>query len=305
MASLLFAGGALLTKETAVAIPALIFLLECWRDDHPADAPPDKIWKRAAWAAAAYVPLTVVYLIVRALVVPSLPPGKLSTLFLAGYHLIPAIAGRYVVLLFVPWPMAMCYDLGSLVIPLVGLGIAAVWAAIAWKAQWLRRDILFSAALASSCLFLPVATSPLMIRDFQVQDRYAYLATTGACLAVAILLNAMAARWLRRYRDSLLFLCVALVSLAGAATLRQQHVWQSEEALWANAHQVTPSSERASFQLFVELLREKRPAEALQACQATAPYHPEEKELQDCLGLSKLGVDYLQKHGQNRVVPVE
>jgi hypothetical protein len=309
--SLLFAAGAMLMKESSIIIPALIFILEWWRGNPDTDsltgsgANPNQasLWRSAAWAAAPYVPLAVAYWIVRAAVMPKppLPPGKLPELFLAGFPFLPAVAGRYIALLFFPWPMAFCYDLHAWKIPALGLGIASAWMAVAWKVQTLRHDLLLAGAMVLVFLSVPVASSPLMISDLEIQDRYAYLATTGACLAMAVLLNRLGSRWPR----GALSLGVVLVALGVTATLLQERVWRSEEAMWANTVRLTPSSTRARFQLVAELARLQRPAEALRVCQDGRVYHPEQTMFQDCMGLSKLGMEYLQKHPRALVIVSE
>jgi hypothetical protein len=282
----------MLTKESAVTIPALIFIIEWWRDPRPAPQwRQASTWYKAAAAAAPYVPLAITYLAVRSLVIPPLPPGRLQTWFLARYQLMPAIAGRYLALLFVPWPMAFCYDLHTWIIPVLGFAMAAAWVVLAWKAESLRRDLGLAGALILVFLSIPIVTSPMMVTDLQVQDRYAYLATAGACLALAVLLKELGRPWGPR---GLLYLCLVLIPVATAATLWQERIWQTEEAMWAWTLQRTPSSRRARFQLFVELARLQRPVEALQVCQDGTRYHPQEAMFRDCLGLSKLSPEGLR-----------
>jgi hypothetical protein len=292
-ASLLFAACAMLMKESATTIPALIFIIEWWRSSRLAGTSLRRTWQKAAWAAAPYVPLTAAYFVARAVVIPPLPAGRFQGLLGTSYSLIPAITGRYIALLFFPWPLSFCYDLHRWAIPTVGFAIAAAWIAISCKVKSLRRDLLLPAALVPICLALPIATSPLMASDLEVQDRYAYLASAGACLALAVLLNKLGSRWGSR---GLLYLCLALIPVAAAATLVQERVWQSEEALWTNALRAYPASKRARFQLFVEMARLQRPAEALQVCQDGLQYYPDEEMFQKCLGLSKFGMEYLRKH---------
>src|ERR1022692_147823 len=122
--SFLFAAAAMLMKESAAVIPVLIFLLEGWRSWRPSAAP---CWRTAARAAASYVPLAIAYLVARSLVLPPLPSAQFQKLFHAGWPFLPAVFGRYVSLLFFPWPMAFCYDLHDWTIPLLGMGIVAAW----------------------------------------------------------------------------------------------------------------------------------------------------------------------------------
>jgi hypothetical protein len=291
--SLLFALCAMLIKESAITIPALIFILEYWRDfSFAPKSSRASAWYSAAWAAAPYVPLSITYLVVRSLVLPPLPPGQTQTWFLTRYPLMPAIAGRYLALIFLPWPMAFCYDLHTWTIPLLGLAITAAWIAIAWMIPSLRRELLLAGSLIVVFLAVPIAASPMMVIELQVQDRYAYLATAGACLALAVLLNELGRRWGPR---GLLYLCLVLIPAATATTLWQERIWQTEEAMWARTLEVTPTSKRARFQLFVELARLQRPAEARAVCQAGLQYHPDERMFRDCLGLSKLDPEGLRK----------
>jgi hypothetical protein len=177
-------------------------------------------------------------------------------------------------------------------VPILGFVLAAAGIAIAWKVKALRRDLWLAGSLILVFLSIPIVTSPLMVTDLQVQDRYAYLATAGACLALAVLLNKLATRWGPR---GLLYVCLVLIPLASADLLWQERIWQSEEAMWAWTLKVTPTSRRARYQLFVELARLQRSAEARDVCQGGLRYWPNEKRFQDCLGLSKLGPEGLRK----------
>jgi hypothetical protein len=92
-------------------------------------------------------------------------------------------------------------------------------------------------------------------------------------------------------------MCLALIPVAATATLLQERVWHSEEALWAHTVQVTPSSAVASFQLSVELARLKRPAESLRVCQDASRYHPDDEIFQRCIATTQRYLEMLKKHG--------
>jgi hypothetical protein len=222
-------------------------------------------------------------------------------MFLAGYPFLPAFAGRYLFLLFLPWPMAISYDRHAWLIPALGFAFGGAWMAIAWKAKLLRHSLLLAAAFVMIFLVVPIGASPLMNTEFEVQDRYAYLASAGACLAVTLLMDFLGSR--RRW-PGVLLLCLVLIP-AAAVTLGQERVWQSEEAVWANALRITPSLAVARFELFVELARLQRPAEALQVCQDGLRYYPDAAMFRDCLGLSRFGLEYLRKQGRTYVPLVE
>jgi len=261
---------AMLMKESAIVAPALIILIE-WRREPR--------FKRAFGAAAPYAALAAAYLVARALAIPSLRPGLTQTLFLTRYHLMPAIAGRYVAELFVPWPLAFCYDVHSRMMPALGFGIVALWVFVVQQAKSMRDDLLFAGGIAAICLAVPILASPLAIRlDVAVQDRYAYLASAGVCLLLAVVL-----RRIRRW------VIVAILLIASFATLKQQQVWQSEEALWTHALKVTPSSSLASYELALKLVSLGRSSEALAVCQEGSRYHPEEKTIQDCFAAARQG----------------
>ena len=258
--SLGLAAAALLSKETALVLPALVFLL----------ASPRGRWK-AAWPHAL---LAAGYLAARAVILPGPPWGALLKSLLGGGLHMPAVAAHYVRALWVPWPLAVHYELPGM------WSLAAAAALLVALGWWCRKDrrMALAAGLALFPLVIPVVTSALMQEFLKIQDRYAYLATAGACLAAALLLARLPGR-------GLLYGCLLLVSLGALATNRQIGVWQDNETLWTHTLVVTPSSKPAALNLGYTLYLEKRFREAARVYREALVYHPGDGELTRCLSL--------------------
>jgi transposase InsO family protein len=185
-------------------------------------------------------------------------------------------AAAYLRLLFFPWPLAVSYGLPGVAWRWMVLGIVAAALAAAWRAARLRKQLFLAAAWIIFPLLLPILASPFMNDWTQVQDRYAYWATGGACLLVVLALKSICERVLsaRRERQGLAVASLLLICLCTLGTWRQTTVWSSTEALWRHALQVTPASHWASNVLAKDLMRSKQYDAAVQVLDRALRYHP-------------------------------
>lgn len=257
--SWLLAAAALLSKETALVLPGLIFVL----------ASGDfKARLKAIWPFAV---LDLAYLVARSSFLPPPEKGTLLPTLIAGVPDMPAIAAHYLRSLFVPWPLAIHY-----LFPSAWQIALAVAIAVAWIALWRVPGMVPAAALACLPLLLPVVTSALMLEFLKMQDRYAYIATAGACLAVAVLLRRLPGR-------GLFFACLLLVPLGALASYLQIQNFESNETFWTHTLQVTPESKIASLDLGYQFYVEQRFGEAERVYREALRYNPGDEELQKCL----------------------
>jgi hypothetical protein len=271
--SVLLAGAAMLVKETALILPVMIFLIEWYRiaKQSDSDGLPQPAWRAAEKSALPYLPLVAICLAARGAILPRMP-DDLRTQFFSGVPVMARVAAAYLRLLFWPWPLAISYATAGALSILAASGLVLASALILWKLRVshpkLFRDLLLACALTLLPLAAPVAASPLMQEWLQVQDRYAYLASAGACLLVAVLLA----------RPSLKNLGLAAATLLIAsglwATFQQERVWADSETMWRHALEVTPDAPFVSISLGRDLARDGRFHDAAIVVEEALRKHP-------------------------------
>ncbi len=267
--SLFLAAAAMLTKEAALILPAMVFVLALM---HASDLWRWPKWRTAIAAALPYAILDALYLVARSMFVPKPPPGAVMRAIHEGWQGIPGSAAYYLKAIFWPWPMALNYELPSPPFRLLMLIVVALWI-IAWlNLPSLRFDLQLSAALIALPLVIPVLTSAIMVHWLQAQDRYAYVACAGACLIVASLLGRLPAR-------GLFMGALFLVPLACLGVVLQVPVWESDEAMWSHTLEVTPSSKIAALNLAFILYQDGRFTEAEVIYLHALRYHPNDPEV--------------------------
>jgi hypothetical protein len=179
--------------------------------------------------------------------------------------------------IFWPWPLAIHYELPGISMQLVMLMVVGLWI-VAWlNLPSLQGDLALSGALILLPLVIPVLTSPLMVHWLQAQDRYAYLATSGACLIVAVLLS-------RLPYHGLFLGSLFLVPMGALGVILQLYAWESDETLWTHTLEVTPTSKPAALNLGYAMYVESRFTEAEVVYLRALRYHPGDKELTKSLG---------------------
>ncbi len=289
-ASVGLAGAAMLVKETALILPLVVFLVEWYRVESQAESAgsPDSgasrpAWRAAEMAALPFVPLVLVCLAARGAILPRMPED-LQTRFFDGVPVMVTVAAAYLRLLFWPWPLALSYSMPGALGILAILGFVLASATIIWKLRRKRprlfRALLLAAGLTLLPLAAPVLASPLMAEWIQVQDRYAYLASAGACLLATLVVVSFQAPTLKKVGLT----AAMLLIVAGAwGTWRQERVWADSEAMWRHTLTITPDAEFVSISLGRDLARDGRFPAAVQVFEEAQLYHPHSTSLKDLL----------------------
>jgi hypothetical protein len=212
---------AVLADDSALGIPALIFVLAFLNC-------PDNHRVRTAWSAAyPYLLVDTVYIGWM-----RFSPSQWLSAVAVNWTMIPAAIAHYLLTLFSPWPPAVRDALPGRASVLAAFAILAAWVFLAMRVESLQNDLTLCGALIACPLLLPVLAAPLMPQWSQVQDRYAYVATAGACLLVAILLERLLSpRWM-------VAVCVALVLAGSLASIRQQRIWHDDQSLFTHGHRI-------------------------------------------------------------------
>jgi tetratricopeptide (TPR) repeat protein len=277
--SWLFAALAMFSKESALILPALIFVLACMYNGEPYRREPHNVAKRkrraavtAVLAAMPYALVAAVFVVIRTMVLTRPPQGAPARALLMALRQGPNVLAQFLKGLFWPWPLAVHYELAGRGVILEVLCGAALLVLVALRFKTLRDDLALCAALILLPLIIPVMTSPLRSQWLHVGDRLAYLSTTGACLLAAVLLA-------RLPRRGLFYACMLLAPLGALGCYLQTEFWDNSEIFWKHTLQVTPASQPAALNLAYTLYLDERFIEAERVYREALRYHPNDKEL--------------------------
>jgi protein O-mannosyl-transferase len=236
---------ALLCKETAIALPAIIFcyvLFGICRNP----AAPQTIGRRIPTAVRETLPfiaITVGYFGARMAVLHPFPAA--TTHWISRWHALltaPAVLLFYLRHLVWPLGLRLFYDFPVSVSPrnvsfwgpLIVLGIAFA-GTLLWRPR--RADGAILAAVTWMAVpLLPVLNIGLFYRDDFVHDRYLYLPSIGLAILFSVLANAIAgeAPGPRRRLVAVTCLTLLIASLA-ALTATESAPWQDNLSLYSHA----------------------------------------------------------------------
>ncbi len=280
-------GAALLSKEQAMMLPALLALadLSLVRTVNEGQA-----WRhviRTAWRRyLAYVLILGAYLGLRAAVLAD-PFSKAShrIQFLDNplahvpwdFRMLTAldVAGRYLWLLI--WPVKLSPDYSYNAIPVA----TSLWergvllAGLAWGGLlvmavygWLRgiRPVVFGIGF-TVLTFLPASNFLLPIGTI-MGERLFYLPSAGLCLPIGAAWDWMATRsrksgWLRPIGIAWLGIFGLVILLLTARTIQRNRDWRNTETLMQSAAQVVPGSVKVQTAFSAFLIKAGRTDEAI------------------------------------------
>ena len=249
-ASVFLFGLALLAKETAIVLPAVLWTYEV------TFAPDREKNPLRSRRVAPYAALALIYLVVRRVSLGGTftPPIPWAVMLLTW----PSVLWNY--LRHMLWPVNLTIvcdlpyvtrvDFRNVILPATAIAtlVLAVWIVAR------RRPAIRFAAIWMGLLILP----PLYLRGIAAgeiaHDRYLYLPSLGLC--------ALVAAGLSRLRGGR----VAAVILAGVAALgvnRASEPWSNDVELFQHALRVAPNNARAQRQLALALPAAGRCADAI------------------------------------------
>jgi tetratricopeptide (TPR) repeat protein len=268
---------ALLAKETALAAPAFLLLLDVLVLERDRARRPAELVR----AHAPFLAVLVLYWMARALVFGDLGAGfdRTTTDFDASFAraaLIPIeILGGALGLLLWPARLGLFHalrpevsllELGfALPAALVALFlVAAVWFAVR------RERLALAALLLVPAGLLPVLLRPQALGAFPLSERFLYLPVVGLALLAGRALSALSPRVFR-------VAAAAFVLVAGALAARtvvRIRDWRNEIALFASAAAVEPESPYVRWQLGRALLLgyRERPSDAALLAEARSEF---------------------------------
>lgn len=276
---------ALLSKESAVALPALLLLTDLFQYRG--------FSQKCYWRAHLYYAgLTLLYLGVRHLVLGGLLIAQIDPFDNPLANLDPPlrwanallILGRYLELLVLP--LRLCADYSFAALPLaphwslptlllaaavpIGLGLLlwATWRALPWAAFGLGWLLVGLAPVAN--LLFPIGTG--------MAERLLYLPAAGFTLAAAALLGRL------DRRPALVCRTVLALCLAWGTWVRTGD-WQNEYTLFSQAVQAQPKNARAWYALGNAALERGEEPLALRCWQQALEIFPGYYEIYDALGV--------------------
>ena len=240
---------ALLTKETAIILPFIIFfhvLLGIPGSESISESPIQRFF-RAFRQAIPYAILAVLYAAIRFTVFRGVSklPGWISShdaLLTA-----PAVLLFYVRHALWPINLSVLYDFPiarQSVSPLFWAPLISLSVILAITLLWFRRTKdtrILAAALWFLLPLLPVLYIGLFQPDDFIQDRYLYLPILGLSIAIALLCESLSHLRIAQTQPTLpLALPAAIVLALAIATLTQIQPWSNNLSLYSNAVRIAP-----------------------------------------------------------------
>jgi Tfp pilus assembly protein PilF len=270
--SLLLFGFALLSKETAVVLPVLIFV---WVVVEPQTAgvlapAVDRVW-RAIRESARYVLVAVLYLAARFWALHGFSHPAISLSWTQVFLTWPAVLWFYARHLVLPTGLSEFYSLNYLDhatahgfwLPLAMLAIVLV---VSWL--WIRALSQRSAAwIAVALIVLPLLPvldlRSLTVGDI-VHDRYLYLPSVGFVLLVALSLREIERRMPEFHAVSLPLAGTGVIALVFAVlTVTQQRQWTNDIQLYTRGVESAPDNLTARDNLANALMAANQPEHAI------------------------------------------
>jgi protein O-mannosyl-transferase len=270
VASLGLYAGAMLAKESAIVLPALIAAYELCcaaSGDNRSPALQNQSPKTKAIVAtlAPYAVLAAIYLAIRAMVLHGLAhqisdvPRWTSILtwpwaiyFYLSQSIAPAGLGPFYDVEF-----ADGSRLSTLVVPIFLL--LTVTAGVVWWSKKTKSGLpLFCAAWFIVTLAPALAVFMLMARYENIHDRYLYLPSVGFSILIGFAWTSIAHRLGTRTRIWEMVAAIALLAGLAVSSHRQALYWENDEVLFTRGCSVAPHNVLAKLNLASELVRQQR-----------------------------------------------
>ena len=270
--SLILFGCALLSKETAVVLPGIIFvaMLVDGKSAEAGETATRKVWL-AMRESARYVLVAIVYLAVRFRALHGFSHPAISLSWTQVFLTWPAVLWFYARHLLLPIGLSEFYSLnyldhatGSgfwLPLAMLTLLLLACWLWIRTLPQ--RSAVWFATALVILPMLPVLDLRSLTVGDI-VHDRYLYLPSAGFALLVALSIAALAQRLPERRRIVVPAALIGVLSLLFAAlTVTEQMQWSNDISLYTRGTQSAPDNLTVRDNLANALLAANQPGRAI------------------------------------------
>ncbi len=273
--SLVCYAAALLTKETAVAFPVIVFIYALLgvektpmpeaADGRLASGVNVRAALHALWETVPFLVVTALYLTARYAVLRGVPTQVPWLATRDALLTAPLVLVFYLRHMIWPFGLSLFYSFPVISSPmnmLFWLPVAALAALVALMYTWWHRSNESSIPLAVAWCFLPllpVLDIALFQRDDTVHDRYLYLPSIGLAIGAGLLLH-LSTRALERSRRPRLAFTVAaiLITILAFSTIAQSAPWQDNLALYTHASEQSPKNTIARNNLAAEFVKQGR-----------------------------------------------
>jgi tetratricopeptide (TPR) repeat protein len=256
---------ALLSKETAIVLPALVFAFE-WIGYEPAMDTPgpgfgDRL-KKAFVSSGVYLPIAILYLLVRNQILMGLGHSWAPIPFTDWLLTVPSILLLYLRNCFFPVRLSESYDVyyqhgfsfGQVALPMM---ILIAFAA----AVWMLRGRLGAKAVgyAAAWILIPLlpALDTFVFRpDELVHDRYLYIPSIGVALLVALVIDRVAQTRPVLFGQPVHAVAggIAITVVLCFFSVQAVSYWTDDYTLFTRAHQVAPLNGTAGNNLSAEMI---------------------------------------------------
>lgn len=256
---------AVLFKETAIVLPALVFSHSWLAGDQANDPTAPKSgrsWWRAMQSAAPYLPIALVYLVIRYKALSGLSHPVAIETTSEWFLTLPSILTWYVKHWLLPIRLAVYYDLTyqngvsftHVVVPVVVL--LAIGLAI-----WLVRNRLGSRevgyAVAWSVVPLLPALDTFVFGQYDlVHDRYFYIPSIGAALLLALFISKVPRSPVATFGQPVHVVVagLGLAVLLALVSVRETEYWYDDYTLCTRAHEIAPLNTTATNNLGADMI---------------------------------------------------
>ena len=281
---------ALLSKETAIVLPVLIFafVLIFERDDEAGSG----LGRRSLAAvqeSAPYLLLVLVYGIARYRALggwshPTIPIGWTEVVltwpavlwFYVRHLILPLRLSEFYGLDYVPHFSATAVLLPLAFLVIVALAVTLVLIVIGRNSHARSREIARFALVLLIVPLLPVLDLHSLTVGDIVHDRYLYLSSVGFALLIALLIRELAQRLPGRQRAILPVVSVTIIGVAFAAlTITQQMPWASDILLYTRGVESAPVNLTVRDNLASALLKANQPERAIPLYQEVLNRNPD------------------------------
>lgn len=266
---------ALLSKETAIVLPLLIFIYAFLADTDGEQRSILARVNRSIIDASPYMVVSAIFIGVHYLALGALEykvaPVPRSTVLLTA----PSILWFYIRLLIFPMNLSEFYGLpyvsrfgfSTVVVPLLGVASVILVMGIWIRRMASRRDrrvAIFAALWLIIPVLLVLNISALSLDDF-AHDRYLYLPSVGFSILLAMAVNSLIKGSARLFGMSAVRVVAAVLMCGGLAfgTVSQLSFWKDNMSLYSRAVELWPNSKIARLDLANELAAQKNYSDAL------------------------------------------
>ena len=258
-------GLALLCKETAIVLPAVVFA--CAWIAGSAESPLDlsgfgKRFSRALTPVGYYVPVAVGYLIARTRILSGLGHAMSNASISDWLLTLPSILFFYVKHWFFPVGLAGFYDMYfQSQLSLKGVVLPALVLAAMACAVWMLRKPLGVQATGYALVWLAIPLLPALdsfvfSNGELVHDRYLYVPSIGASLFIALIVERAFAGEPAVFGQPsrVVGVAAALTAVLAFCAVWQSSYWRDNYSMYSRGHQIAPLSSTALNNLGGQLL---------------------------------------------------